>query len=97
MGVDEPACMIAAMEPGVDRAQIVRMVAVAEQAAVIGLGVSAVQQGRIPVIAAEYLVGALARLDHFQMFRDLLRKQIETDYIMADHRFGHGFDGRWKG
>src|SRR5262249_33746343 len=41
---------------------------------------------------AEYLVGALSALHHLHMFCDLLRQKIETDGIMAHHRFRHRAD-----
>ena len=46
------------------------------------------------MVATEDLVGTLPALDDANVLCDFAREQEETDVVVADHRFGHGFDGR---
>src|SRR5215213_5366990 len=68
-------------------------VAVEERA---GVDVQAVavrlEQRRVPVIAPEDLVGALAGLHHLAPARDLLGQQVERDRVVGDHRLAHRRD-----
>ena len=47
---------------------------------------------RIPVIAREHLVGALAGLHDLDVLGHFLAEQIEGDAVVADHRLAHGAD-----
>ena len=57
-----------------------------------GLVARDVGERRVPVVAGEHLVGALAGLHHLDVLRDLLRQQVEGDAVVADHRLAHGGD-----
>ena len=49
---------------------------------------------RVPVVAAEHLVGALAGLHDLAVARDLLAEQVEGDRVVGDHRLAHRRDRR---
>ena len=47
---------------------------------------------RVPAVAAEHLVGALAGLHDLALARDRLREQPERDAVVRDHRLAHRGD-----
>ena len=69
------------------------VVAVEKHARIIGRHVVGGRQWRIPVVAAEHLVGPLARLHHLDVLRHFAAEQIEADIVVGHHRFRHGVDG----
>ena len=56
-----------------------------------GLAVEAGQR-RVPVVAGEHLVGALARLHDLDVLADPLAEQVEGHDVVADHRLAHRAD-----
>src|SRR5829696_3257178 len=43
----------------------------------------------VPVVAAQYLVGALSRLDHLDALTDVPAEQVEGHAVVTDHGFAH--------
>lgn len=66
---------------------------VEERPFVAGHRVVGVGQRRIPVIAAEHLVGTLARLHHLYALGDLPRQEEKADIVIGHHGLRHGGDG----
>ena len=50
------------------------------------------EQRRVPAVAAEHLVGALAGLHDLALAADRLREQPERDAVVRDHRLAHRRD-----
>ncbi|MCY1528629.1 hypothetical protein D9M68_637410 [compost metagenome] len=81
-------------EPGrLYRGLVLGVGAVEEGRAVAVKRVTGIGQRRIPVVATEQLVGALAALHHLAVLRDFAGQQVEGDAVMADHRLAHGREG----
>ncbi|MEZ5176991.1 MAG: hypothetical protein R2746_01560 [Acidimicrobiales bacterium] len=55
--------------------------------------VGCVGHGRVPVVAGEHLVGALARLHHLHVLGDLLAQEVERHGVVAHHWLAHGGHG----
>ncbi len=51
------------------------------------------RQRRVPVVAGQDLVGALAGLHHLDVPGHLLAEQVERHTVVADHGLAHGRDG----
>ena len=51
-----------------------------------------VRERRIPGVAREDLVGALAGLHHLDVARDLLTEKVERDAVVRDHGLAHRGD-----
>ncbi|MDT4821342.1 hypothetical protein FQZ97_545170 [compost metagenome] len=81
-------------EPGrLHRGLVFGVAAVEEGRAILVERVAGVGQRRVPVVAAEQLVGALAALHHLAVLRYLAGEQVEGDAVVADHGFAHGGEG----
>ena len=70
-----------------------RVVAV-EELGRVGVEAAArrLEQRRVPAVAAEHLVGALAGLHDLALARDRLREQPERHAVVGDHRLAHRGD-----
>ena len=92
---EAPACplagMVGAAKRGRDHVEKLFMVTVEIVApqAVGAVPFLVGQDARIPEIAAEDFVGALPRLDHLDLLRNLLAEQIEGHGVLPEHGFGH--------
>ena len=70
------------------------VVAVEERAGVGGQPVAGrVEHRRVPVVAAEHLVGALAGLHDLAVAGHLLAEQVEGHRVVGHHRLAHRRDG----
>ncbi len=54
-------------------------------------------QCRMPAVAGEDLVGALAALDDLDLLGDQFGQQVEGDHVVTDHRLAHGGDRAVQG
>ncbi len=93
MALDVGAAVVGTDPGRRDGRRILRVVAVEECARVIGHRVRGGGQLRVPVVAGEHLVGALAALHHLEVLRYFARQQVEGDVVVAHHRLGHRRDG----
>ena len=75
---DEFAAGVAVHEARMDGFRELIVIAVEEDLRVVAGRIVAALQRRIPVVSGEDLVGALAALDHGDVFRNLARKQVES-------------------